>query len=192
MKKNKIWNYFNDSIDYPEEVVHEPIPYGVCWNYISHTFLNGLINYVKPIGVWQLDRYTHDDEIVDAPNVGRPQLSKRMVRELVMSGDFDTFQTDLSIFQDDICILAKFENNINTDNLNRFIFFYFDMDVSDCSIGKFETTDSKETVIESIFNWLDGEVESNKERSEIKPNFDGGIVRYTQLPLSFLKGWKKF
>ena len=65
MKDKTIWNYFNESIDYPSEVAHNPIPYGTIWCYISSTFLNEFINYVNPIKCYLIDRYTPDDEKVD-------------------------------------------------------------------------------------------------------------------------------
>ena len=71
------------------------------------------------------------------------------------------------------------------------MFFYFDEDVSDCCIGKFETNDSKEEVIQSIINWLEREKLNNIGRT-VKENTESGIINYTELPLSFIKGWVKF
>lgn len=55
--RKTIFDYFIDVVDYPTEIVHNPIPYGTMWNYISSTFLNGVINYVKPISCYVIDRY---------------------------------------------------------------------------------------------------------------------------------------
>jgi len=191
----KIWDYFDDSIDYPGGVVHNPIPYGTVWNYISSTFLNGFINYAEPIAVFLIDRYTADDEDLsdreisyhdkdDFPNWKKFEGTKAQLRDDIISGEKEFFHTNLSCFGDDIVILGDIGKG-------DFVFFYFDMDVSDCSIGKFETDDKKEDVIQSIINWLEEEKENNKEY-EIKPNLDSGIINYHQLPLSFIKGWVKF
>lgn len=166
MKKNKtIWDYFEDNIEYPSEVVHNPLPYGTVWSYISSTFLNGFVNYVKPISCFVLDRYTADDEEIGDRNLtvcnkgefGKWHKWNGTKRELITaicSGDKEMCHTDMSCFGDDITILAEVETDIE-DGKGRYMFFWFDNDVSDCSIGKFKTDDSKEQVVQSMKNWLD-------------------------------------
>ena len=67
--KKQIWDYFHSTVDYPKNKVHFPIPYGTMWAYISSTYLNGFINYVRPISVFVLDRYTpKDEDITDRKN----------------------------------------------------------------------------------------------------------------------------
>jgi len=68
-KKKTIWDYFEDQIEYPRDVVSNPLPYGEVWTYISSTFLNGFINYVKPIKIFLIDRYTPDNEDITDRNV---------------------------------------------------------------------------------------------------------------------------
>ena len=180
-KLKNIWDYFEDSEDYPSEIVHNPLPYGTVWCYISSTFLNGIINYVTPISCYVIDRYTADDEVV------REGFTKRELINSIVSGE--NHQVNLHCFQDDIIILAKIKTNEKDDG--KYIFFWFDCDVSDCCIGKFETEDSQKDVINSVKNWLDERKEENKDFS-IQPNMDNGILNYTELPLSFLKGWLSF
>jgi hypothetical protein len=177
----KIFDYFENFEEYPTNVVDNPIPYGTLYSYISSTFLNGFINYTEPIKCYLIDRYTPDDEIITVPNIKGP---KKELKEKVLSGEIDCFHTDLDCFEDDIIILSKIQNN-------KYRFFWFDMDVSDCSVGKFETTDSQEDVIQSVVNWLDDCKSKNKGRI-VENNLDNGIINYTELPLSFLKGWIKF
>ena len=59
MKNKTIWDYFDDKYDYPRQIAHDMLPYGTVWNYVSSTILNGFINYVKPIGIFLIDRYSY-------------------------------------------------------------------------------------------------------------------------------------
>lgn len=199
--KKQIWDYFHSNVDYPKNMVHFPIPYGTMWAYISSTYLNGFINYVRPISVFVLDRYTpKDEDITDRKNnlydaggykkyynfVGtKGELIDKVVKETVKFT-----HTNLDCFGDDIIILAEVDND-ETDCLGRYIFFWFDYDVSDCCIGKFETVDTVEQVKESVLNWLNHNKEINKHY-KIDGILDNGILDYTELPLSFLNGWLKF
>lgn len=198
-KKKTIWDYFDDNVDYPNEVAHNPLPYGTVWCYISSTFLNAFINYVKPIKVYQLDRYECEDGTCEVDyrdkgdygaNWKKFTGTKAELRKLVLDEKIQFTHTKLHLFSDDIALLAEIENN-EEDSKGRYMFFWFDCDVSDCCIGKFETTDTKEEVIQAMVNWLEEAKEENKGKI-VEPNYDNGIVNYTELPISFLEGWLKF
>jgi hypothetical protein len=200
-KKKTIWDYFENNVDYPSEVAHNPLPYGTVWCYISSTFLNGIINYVKPISCFVLDRYTADDENVgdrnftvrnkgEFGNWHKWDGTKKELINAITSGEKEMHHTDMNCFGDDITLLAEIETN-EDDNKGRYMFFWFDCDVSDCCIGKFETTDTKEEVIQSMINWLDENKEENKGKV-VEEGHDNGIVNYSELPICFLKGWLKF
>ncbi len=201
VKRKTIWNYFDDSIDYPKEVAHNPIPYGTVWCYISSTFLNGMINYVKPISCFVLDRYTADDENISDRNFTvcnkgefgkwyKWEGTKKELIKVITSGEKEMYHVNMNCFGDDIALLAEIETN-EEDGKGRYMFFWFDCDDSDCCIGKFETTDTKEDVIQSMRNWLDERKEENKVET-VEEGYDNGIVNYSELPISFLKGWLKF
>lgn len=199
MNKNKtIWDYFNDNIEYPKEVAFNPIPYNTVWTYISVTFLNGFINYVKPFKCYLIDRYTPNSENINDVKYqiegGYEWLTfngtKGELKDKILKEEIKLYHTKLSCFSDDIIILSEIEHN-EKDGLNRFMFFWFDMDVSDCSIGRIETKDTKEEVIQSVVNWLEQNKEENKGKL-VEEGFDNGLMNYTELPLSFLKGWLKF
>ena len=68
------------------------------------------------------------------------------------------------------------------------MFFWFDMDVSDCSIGRIKTEDYKGFVVKSLENWLIEEFRNNKNHEEVHEDENG----FHKLPLSFIKGWVKF
>jgi len=200
-KKKTIWDYFDNNIDYPQNVAHNTLPYGTVWCYISSTFLNGMVNYVKPVSCFVLDRYTADDEYIGDKNFTvrnkggfgkwhKWEGTKKGLIEAIKIGEKEMYHTNMNCFGDDIVLLTEIEI-YKEDNIGRYMFFYFDCDVSDCCIGKFETNDIKEEVIKSIKIWLNQNKEENKGRI-IESNMDNGIIDYTELPLSFLKGWIKF
>lgn len=197
----KIWDYFHNTVEYPKNLVHYPIPYGTLLCYVSSTYLNGFINYVRPISVFVLDRYTSKDEDITDRKInlydtGKYQKyydftgTKGELIDKVVEDAVGFSHTNLDCFDDDIIILAEVKND-EDDELGRYIFFWFDCDVSDCCIGKFETIDTKEQVQKSVLNWLNYNKETNKNFN-IDKNADNGILDYTELPLSFLSGWLKF
>lgn len=199
----KIWDYFENNVEYPHEVIHNPIPYNTVWTYISSTYLNGLVNYLTPIKIYLIDRYTPDSEVISDRHVSYRLIekgnsfswqkftgTKGELKELFLSGEIDFYHTHMDCFADDIVILAEFEHN-EIDGLGRYMFLWYDMDCSDCSVGKFVTSDTKEQVIQSIQNWLEAERKENGYK-EVLEHYDNGIVNYTELPNSFMSGWVKF
>jgi hypothetical protein len=168
--KKTIMDYFNDEVEYPNDVALNPLPMNTFWSYISSTFLDGFINYVEPLKIYVLDRYADDktDAVLN--------LSKQC-------------HTKLSQFGDDIILLGKIENN--EDSLNKFMLFWFDMDVSDCCIGRFETTDNNETVFEALVNWLEEKKAENKGKV-FHESYDNGVLGFHELPKSFIEGWVSF
>lgn len=198
-KKKTIWGYFEDNFEYPKEIAHNPIPYGTVWTYVSSTFLNGFINYVKHISCFLIDRYTPDNENIGDRTIfyqnkdGIEWLkfngTKKELKDKITSGEIKMHHTNLGCFGDDIIILSEIETQ--NDEVGKYMFFWFDMDCSDCSIGKFETTDTKEEVIQSVINWLE-ECKLENENKTIEEHSDSGIINYTELPISFLSGWIKF
>jgi len=200
-KKKTIWDYFEDNIDYPSQVAHKLLPYGTVWCYVSSTFLNGIVNYVKPINCFVLERYTRADEDIGDRNFRvcnkgefgkwhKWEGTKKELIEAFTAGEIELCHTDMSCFGDDIALLAEIEAN-EADGKGRYMFFWFDCDVSDCCIGRFETTDTKEQVAQAMVNWLDESKEGNKGKI-VEEGCDNGIVNYTELPISFLKGWLEF
>jgi hypothetical protein len=192
----KIWDYFEDNIEYPKNIADNPIPYGEVWTYVSSTFLNGFINYVKPIGCYVVNRYTEETEdisdrevsICDKGKFGNWHKfsgTKKGLIDLIVSEEKEVYHTRLNCFADDIIILAKIETE--SDEENKYIFFWFDSDVSDCSIGKFKTNDSQEEILNSIENWLKETYADDKTGHEA--SHDELSSGYHKLPLSFLQGW---
>jgi len=196
----KIWDYFKEVVDYPNDILHNPIPYNVCWSYVSATLLNGFINYTKPVlSVYVLDRYTGLNKKVDldtpidkvkGKNVKFAGTKGDLINGF-LSGALKIHHAKLSCFKDDVVVLGEIPMDDFDNGLHRFIFFWFDCDVSDCSIGRFETTDSIEDVNQSIINWLESEKDYNKNK-KIVEGYDNGIIDYHKLPTLFMSGWVSF
>jgi hypothetical protein len=115
--------------------------------------------------------------------------TKRELIKSVIAGDISVYNTNMNCFGDDIVLLAKIENS--EKGCECYMFFWFDNDSSDCCIGKFETVDNKEEIELSIINWLNECKEENKYRL-VEKGYDNGIINYSKLPISFLRGWIKF
>jgi len=97
--------YRDHVIDYPE-LDDEILPFGVSWNYISSTFLNGIVNYYEPVSAWVLDRYYGDEESLkyypktDSYCGEKFKInSKQHAIELSYSDNF--IHTKFDIFEDD-------------------------------------------------------------------------------------------
>lgn len=196
-KQKKIWDYFDEDIEFPKEVASNPIPYGTVWTYISHTFLNGFINHVDPVACYVLNRYTPEEEKMEGVKVidkNKPgswhdfEGTKKELIDAVVSEVKEFSHTALGCFSDDVVILAKIPVEYG-EKTNAYMFFWFDCDVSDCSIGRFKTDDTEEQIIQSVETWL---IESFKGKQDWEGDHGPDSAGYYKLPLSFLKGWKSF
>lgn len=156
--KKTILDYFESSVEYPENPALNILPWNVYWYNISDTFLNGFINYVTPLKIFVLDRYSDPKE---------PEKLNFT----------DNCNTKLSFFHDDIVLLSR----IGDEKQGMYMFFYFDMDVSDCCIGRFKTTDIEADIFEALLNWLEEE-----------KNDSADVKGYHELPTSFINGWVSF
>lgn len=199
MKVKNFLDYFDETVEYPTDIAYNPMPWNVCWSYISSTFLNGFINYVNPISCYVVNRYTKESENISKRGViirnkgeydwQKFKGTKKELIDLIVSEEKEMSHTDLSCFGDDIIVLAEIEDERNNKKgYNKFMFFWFDRDVSDCSIGRIKTEDYKEFLVESLGNWLAKEFGDNKKHEE-KCGDESG---FHKLPLSFFKGWVKF
>lgn len=198
-KKKQIWDYFEDNIEFPKDVAYNPIPWNVAWTYISSTFLNGFINYVEPLACYVVNRYTKETEDISDRDISicdrgsskwhKWNGTKIELINSIISGNKEMYHTKLNCFGDDIIILAKIEDEFNNEKgKNKFMFFWFDMDVSDCSIGRIKTEDNEEIVIEALENWLTENFKNNKSHESEHEDENG----FHKLPLTFLKGWISF
>jgi hypothetical protein len=108
--KAVLWGLFGVE-EYPEEVAENAMPQDTFYNYIAHTFLNGIINYVYPFATYLILREADKD-------VGQEEIDKV----------FQRVHTHLGRFRAEVVVLAKTDNS--------FWIFWYDPDVSDCGVGR--------------------------------------------------------
>jgi hypothetical protein len=187
MREDTFMGYFDDHIEYPHGVAFNPLPINTCWDYVSHTLLNGFLNYVTVIDAHLLDRYRPMTEELSKSDLSSVSYQeppgsfkwKNFEKAVTKQELFDlltqegrTCHTKLSVFRDDVLILATCDND---DGQTMYMYFWFDQDVSDCCVGRFVTKDSQDVVVEKFRKWIDG-LEYGRH----------------QLPQHFFQGWLSF
>ena len=171
--------YFTNTIEYPKNILEDVLPWNEEWIYVSSTFLNGFINYATPISAFMLDRYVEMDEKSKTGFVAHLRsddyryewydktfYTKRDLFEAATKPGV-IYHTDMNILRDDVLILSKINDGM-------YIYFWYDMDVSDCAIGRFKTDDTEEEVIEEFTKFVKGLNYGSHE-----------------LPMHFFQGWMK-
>lgn len=125
--------YFDQHIEYPS-VCGNILPHGEYWEYISSTFINGFLNYYKPISCFAINRYTETQQKF-FNNVDNFIKNK-------------VHHTKFNVIDDDVLFLGKSKNN------GEYILIWMDCDVSDCCIGRFITDDPEEVIIYQFKEWV--------------------------------------
>ncbi len=141
----KFMDYFSDQEDYPEPAV-DMLPVDKLYSYISTTFLDGWINYVEIKSAFLITRYREHEQ-----NVAAVAKFNGVDRQRYDHIDFNAClgkQLD-----DDVLILARAKDrdpfDTDVDGCGpHWWFFWFDRDVSDSCIGRFETTDADAIIVE--------------------------------------------
>lgn len=167
-QKDNIFDYFGDEVEFPENIAADVMPYGTLWSYVSATFLNGFINYVDILAGFVIDRYTKRD--------GKAAQIEAAIKTEV--------HTNLRVFKDDVIVLGRIGKG-------KYMLFYFDYDVSDCMIGRFETDDKEGVIVQSIINWLESEKKLH-DGYAMTEYAESGILDYTPLPNDFFTGWLSY
>lgn len=175
--------YFDHDVEYPRDIAFDPLPWGIMYNYVSSTFLNGFINYVKIEKAFLLDRYGNDEDIFSVQVQAKPFQwvefkgnRHEIFDRLIQPGA--TFHCRLDEdFQDDVVIFARIETDSEIAEAPYMVFWY-DRDCSDCCIGRFKTTDALVTVLVEFDTFV------NETQSRV--NKDGKLK---EIPLHYFKGW---
>ena len=188
--------YFTDGVDYPNILGGDILPDGTLWSYVSSTFLNGFINYAQAIKCYLMNRYrdwNEERENDDLKLHHRPPMenkwvdhvfkTKEEVYQFVLKNPTGYIHSELGVFNDDILVLGKVK-----DTPNKYIFFWFDLDVSDCCIGVFTTEDTEETVVNEFRSYVQ-EISAKLQRDYLRKT-DGCSA--AELPLGIFQGWVKF
>lgn len=109
--------------------------------YVSATYCNGFVNYIHDPHLVLLNRYRDEDEFVS--------LSQQFVNQ----SDHDWRHTNLADYPDDILIFGT-NDQFYPDS---YVLIWFDRDVSDCCIWRFDINDFKNIshFISLMKEWLD-------------------------------------
>lgn len=180
--KMNFLDYFKHSIDYTVDMVSGPIACGVLNRFVSSSFLNGFINYVTPVKAFVVSHYYRWDEPMDhIISIQNPPGSSKWkdfkcttkedaYKELIIAGTTFHSLCDKH-FNDDVAILTKCGK---LDIRNCYLFFYYDLDSFDCSLGRFSTEDDEPLVIERFNLFIKSLSSVDKPR---------------EIPLSYFNGW---
>lgn len=178
-------NYFNDEVEYPRDIAINILPVGTRWDYVGSNFLNAFINYVNVEKAYVLNRYLkwqdnpqHEISIQDPPSsfkwVSRKPTTKLELFELLTQpGRVHHVKLDCD-FQDDVLILATAKSDEEQEQ-KLWFFFWYDRDCSDCSLGRFTTSDSDEVVKEKFSAYC---TDAEHDRQDSK-----------EIPLHYFRGW---
>lgn len=130
--------YFNYCIEYPR-ITDMILPINGLYSYISSTFLEGFINYVDIKKAFIITRYNSYSKNLES------------VQKIEQK---NKYHTKLSEFDDDILILAKSKEGKQGLSSKIWWFFWFDCDVSDCQIGRFESYDEEQVIIDEFVKYV--------------------------------------
>ena len=174
------------------------LPFGTSYANVSTAFLDGFINYFKPIKAYCLCNYHSWDEPLEngegwevrlnevanlrhlqINRIDKPKSHPWGTYKFFKKQDlFDAitlpravFHLNLSDFRDDVLLLSQNENKPD-----EFIYFWYNLG-GRCDIGRFKTKDTLEVVI-SEFERLITALDSDNLRKEI--------------PLHTFAGWLSF
>jgi hypothetical protein len=166
MNNPTIIELFETTIDHPENLIETGVPDNTLYNYVTDSYLNGLINLTDPIFGCVIERYE------DWNKLDKTKWKIELKKEM---------HPKLSVFGDDVIILSE--------SYNFYWFFWYDCDNSDCSIGKIhKLIVPKKDYILSLERYIKSfpYVERDEDVETIVGN-------YFELPLEYLKrGWIKF
>lgn len=119
IKKYPEYRYIDISLDvneYPSrEMLFEGVKKDSAFHYVSHTYLNGLINYTKPIKAFLMFDYVYQSD--DKENI---------LNKIESLSEQNWFHTDLGSFGTSAVVISELEDS--------YVLFFYDADVSDCSI----------------------------------------------------------
>lgn len=154
---------------------------GELYSYVAVSLLNGIVNYVKPVAAYVIDRYwegTWTDKVNHVASCNR----------------FPGHHTKFSVYEDDVLLLAETES--------WWWFLDFDGDVSDCSIGRLpkqnrfpEITESMELSRSDMLPGVTREVlvaefrDYAMSRCETR---DGNRNPALEIPVGAIRGWVSF
>lgn len=159
-------DFFHDTFEYPDPTEHDLSKAGWRFDYISSTFLNGWINYVKPVSAFVMSRYAEDFSTVKA--------------KLAEWESKPPYHTKLHDLGDDVHILAR-------DKGGKFWCFEYDCDTSDCSVGVLDVGDAAEADVIEAFA-----VHVRNRAEHCARGYEHATGEALPIASTLLRGWVSF
>lgn len=160
----RIFDLFEHSEEYPKGVAERGVENNTMYSYISNTFVNGFVNYIEIFWSCVIERY----EVWDM----------EVVNQTVQAASSHV-HTDYKGYGDDCLLLGETEN--------CYWLIWFDLDVSDCMIGRM---DKAKSTPEELIAFVKAFIESHDAPINRGKNTEGITGRFIELPKP--TGWLSF
>lgn len=168
--------YFTETHEYVIPYRQEEVfPSGHLYSYISGAVLDGVINYVEPIKAYILNRYTDWNEEINRSDFTG---TKNKLYESMVNCSHSPYHIKMSCFGDDILLIGRVKSLENW-----YFYFWYDMDISDCSICRFYTEDSEENIVKEFDKHV-LDIQSNMNYLENN--------EHREFKLDWFRGWRSF
>ena len=129
-----IFDYFNNTTEYPTILNDDILPYNELWSDVSPLFLEAFINHCHShLLCYSLDYYLTEEE-------------KLFNLNKIHTNEFTSTHARISQLNDDVVIISKIKNG--------YMFFWYHFS-GRCDIGRFTTTDTIELIEQNLINWLE-------------------------------------
>lgn len=162
IKTKNLFELFDEIIEYPTSLAEEGVNQGVLLNYVSKSYINGIVNYVSPFFVCVIERYIDWSKISIYDEIELMEKSHH---------------TQYSMISDDVILLAKTENSL--------WFFWSDQDCSDCSVGRIAKTITEDDFKQKLIDWIVSHPYVDRDE-----NTESIVGNYIELKIP--KGWMSF
>lgn len=125
---SNFWELFPESEEYPDNLAERGAPQDTLYEYVSNTFLDGLVNYVEVFAIYVL-----------APGYGVLSEYEEDIKEALNETHTKFHEFGLI----DTVLLAETGNSLWV--------FWYNADVSDCTIGRCDIEKVTKSEFETLF-----------------------------------------
>lgn len=155
---------FDHNIEYPRvaQLLDNGLEPGVLYEYVSSSFMNGILPYLEIVRAVLLERYRGDGSSGDHRRISDHEI------EQVLS----QFHTCLGDFGDDVLVVGA--------TPEFWWFIHLDCDVSDCRIGRISRVEHP--TVDALTQWVDSYINNSKSWWALR----------AELPATNLRGWIQF
>lgn len=174
-KTNGFLDWIPNCVEYANPTSIDINSSGWCITYIASTFLNGWINYVKPMKAFVVHRYFEGNQYELEAKVWDWNSKKHI-------------HSNLRELEDDILMLCQ-------DEKGDYWYFWFDNDVSDCSIGRFKVHQKDDSEDQKEFdktNLISEFEEFVKSQAGVVSSYHNGPPAFFEVDVTKIQGWVSF